>query len=213
MEEYEVMIYKNEKIEQVGIVRLEEDGTGYYKLYMLAEDKIRKLTDNEWFYKFRSDNMDVVRNMLTEENLQKNRRRAVYYCDEFIFIRHPRLTGEHYLVYSRSAKEGQPGYSEKDHSVPHNEPGANDMKEWINYYRFNKFDDGTYEAEIDEAWYCGGSHTDGGTVHLEIHDTWQDLPYDEFLAKVVKTGGSYYLFTADDLKACKGLKKFFGYED
>lgn len=212
MEEYDIMIYKNDEVEHIGYAQVKEDGTGSFYLFWTCEEKISQLTDNKWFHEYHSGNIDVLTKMITEENRQKDRRRAVYYCDEFIIRRQAKRTGESYLVYNRMAKEGEPGYSKKSHAVPHLEPGAKDMDEWVNHYQFNKLDDGTYEAELDEAWWWGGSHTDGGTLYRDIYDTWQDLPYDEFLENVITVAAAkHYLFTVEDLKACEGLKEFFGY--
>ena len=51
-------------------------------------------------------------------------------------------------------------------------------------YCINKKDDGTYEAELDEAW-DEGSHYGGGTITVDIPKEWFDLPYDDFLGHVV----------------------------
>ena len=79
---------------------------------------------------------------------------------------------------------------------------------------FNKMDDGTFEAELDEQWCWGGGHNDGGTIHTEIPEEWQELPYDEFLEMVVTlAAAAHYGFTPEILKSRKGLKEFFGYTD
>ena len=86
------------------------------------------------------------------------------------------------------------------------------MREWASWYCFNKMDDGTYEAELDEAWWWGGGHNDGGTIRTPIPEEWHKLPYDEFLEKVIYlSSAAHYKFTIEDLKEKKGLKKFFGY--
>ena len=86
------------------------------------------------------------------------------------------------------------------------------MREWASWYAFNKMDDGTYEAELDEAWWWGGGHNDGGTIHREIPEEWFDLPYKDFLEKVVTlAAASHYGFTAEILLAKEGLKEFFGF--
>ena len=41
------------------------------------------------------------------------------------------------------------------------------MEEWASWYCFNKKADGTYEAELDEAW-DEGSHYGGGTIGVEF---------------------------------------------
>ena len=86
------------------------------------------------------------------------------------------------------------------------------MKEWASWYCFNKMDDGTYEAELDEAWWWGGGHNDGGTIHTAIPEEWFDLPYEEFLEHVVGlASAAHYGFTVKELKSKKGLRKFFGF--
>ena len=87
------------------------------------------------------------------------------------------------------------------------------MREWCSWYAFNKMDDGTYEAELDEAWWWGGGHNDGGTIRREIPEEWFELPYEEFLDNVVGlAAGWHYGFTAEILLERKGLREFFGYE-
>lgn len=208
---YEIYFETGDKEAYIGYLDNFEDGKGHYCPVWNAEDYKKAVKDKRFFES--TDDIGFITCMMTEENLAKDRRRKVYFCGKFIIWHIPERTGEHYLVYNRMAHEGQPGYSEKAHAVPHKEPGApEEMSEWVNHYQFNKFVDGTYEAELDEAWYWGGSHTDGGTINREIPDYWQDLPYDEFLENVVTiAAASHYLFTADDLRACEGLKEFFGY--
>ena len=72
-------------------------------------------------------------------------------------------------------------------------------------------DDGTYEAELDEAWWWGGGHNDGGTIRTPIPEEWFELTYDEFLKRVVTlSAAAHYGFTPEILKKRKGLKEFFG---
>ena len=115
---------------------------------------------------------------------------------------------EKFYIYRRDARKGSPAYSPKPHSAPHYEG----MEEWASWYCINKKDDGTYEAELDEAW-TEGSHYGGGTITADIPKEWFTLPYDDFLGHVVTlAAASHYGFTADDLKQKKGLKEFLGYE-
>jgi hypothetical protein len=118
-----------------------------------------------------------------------------------------------FMVYDRMARKGAPEYSPKPHSAPHYEGRfIEGMEEWANHYCFNKKEDGTYEAELDEAWY-EGSHNGGGTIHVDIPKEWFDLTYDDFLEHIVTlSSASHYGFTADDLKVKKGLKEFFGFD-
>ena len=121
---------------------------------------------------------------------------------------------DRFWIYRRSAEKGEKGYSDKSYSAPHSEgngpiPG---MNEWASWYCFNKKDDGTYEAELDEAWWWGGGHNDGGTIRTEVPEEWLSLPYDEFLERVVTLSAAvHYGFTPEELKAKEGLKEFFGF--
>lgn len=121
---------------------------------------------------------------------------------------------EQFMIYRRSARIRGAGYSEKEHSAPHyeGEKTPEGMLEWASWYCFNKLGGGIYEAELDEAWYWGGSHTDGGTIRNEIPREWFALPYDEFLSRVITlSAASHYGFTVEDLKEKSGLKEFFGF--
>jgi len=152
--------------------------------------------------------------IMTEQNRVKGRKTPIYQSGNFTVKRVPHETGERFVVYRRSAKEGEEGYSKKDYSAPHYEgpKTPEGMKEWASWYYFNKMDDGTYEAELDEAWWWGGGHNDGGTIHTAIPEEWFDMPYDEFLKNLVTlAAAAHYGFTPGELKRKKGLKKFFGF--
>ena len=118
------------------------------------------------------------------------------------------------MVYRRDAKKGEATYSPKSHSAPHFEGHyVEGMEEWASWYCFNKKEDGTYEAELDEAW-DEGSHYGGGTIDVDIPKEWFALSYDEFLERVITLAGAkHYGFTVDDLKEKTGLKQFFGFKD
>ena len=99
-----------------------------------------------------------------------------------------------FMIYRRDAKKASEG-----------------MKKSVSWYCFNKRNDGTYEAELDESW-IEGSHYGGGTIDRVIPTEWFDLSYDEFLEHVITlASASKYGFTIDDLKEKKGLKEFFGF--
>ena len=69
---------------------------------------------------------------------------------------------EKFMIYRRDAKKGEATYSPKSHSTPHFVGHfVEGMEEWASWYCFNKKEDGTYEAELDEAW-DEGSHYGGG---------------------------------------------------
>ncbi len=152
---------------------------------------------------------------LTEEtNRVPGTRRRIYEKAPLRAEREAEPTGERYSVYRRSAEKGDPDYSDLPHDAPHSEgPHTPEgMREWASWYQFNKMDDGTYEAELDEAWWWGGGHNDGGTIRRIIPEEWQDLPYDEFLERVVTvSAAAHYGFTAEMLRKKKGLREFFGY--
>ena len=153
--------------------------------------------------------------IITEQNRVKGRKQPFYHSGDFSVRRVPGETGKKFWIYRRSAKKGEEGYSEQDYSAAHYEgpKTPEGMKEWASWYCFNEMDDGTYEAELDEAWWWGGGHNDGGTIHTEIPEEWFALPYDEFLAKVVPLAhAAHYGFTAEELKEKEGLKEFFGFK-
>ena len=55
-------------------------------------------------------------------------------------------------------------------------------------------------------------YEDGGTIRREIPEEWFELPYEDFLEKVVTlAAASHYGFTAEILLEKKGLKEFFGF--
>ncbi|MBO4318346.1 MAG: hypothetical protein J5855_08760 [Mailhella sp.] len=142
------------------------------------------------------------------------RKRVMYARGDTILEREPRETGERFSVYRRSAEKGEPDYSPLPHDAPHSEgPHTPEgMREWASWYAFNKMDDGTYQAELDEAWWWGGGHNDGGTIRRGIPEEWFELPYDEFLENVVRlAAAAHYGFTAEILKSREGLREFFGY--
>ena len=117
-----------------------------------------------------------------------------------------------FRVYDRMAKKGSSVYSPKSHSAPHFEGHyVEGMEEWASHYCFNLKEDGTYEAELDEAWN-EGSHYGGGTINVVIPKEGFDLSYNEFLERVITLASAkHYGFTTDDLKEKKGLEEFFGF--
>lgn len=152
--------------------------------------------------------------MINEENRDKSRKRPIYTSGDLRLERIPRQTEDSFSVYRRMASEGAADYSPLAHEAPHceGEKAVEDMTEWANWYSFDKFDDGTYQASLDEAWYGGYGHNEGGTIHVDIPEEWFELSYDEFLERVVTlSSAAHYGFTADMLKERKGLKEFFGF--
>ena len=154
--------------------------------------------------------------IINDENRVPGRKRIIYRKGLLTLERQPKETGERFSVYRRSANKGAADYSPLPHDAPHyeGEKTPEEMREWCSWYAFNKMDDGTYQAELDEAWCWGGSHNDGGTIRREIPEEWLDLPYDDFLKEVVGiASAAHYGFTPELLKERAGLKEFFGYEE
>lgn len=152
--------------------------------------------------------------IIREENRVSGTRQKIYVDGPVRFERKPQETGESFMIYRRGAKKGEPGYSPLNHDAPHYEgpKTPEGMREWASWYKFNKMDDGTYEAELDEAWWWGGGHNDGGTMHNMIPEKWFGLPYKQFLENVVTlSAAAHYGFTAEALRRKKGLKEFFGF--
>ena len=157
-------------------------------------------------------NIKVFANMIKDPNRVPGRKRIVYKDGDLLLERVPKETGERFSVYRRSAEKGEQDYSPLPHDAPHYEgPHTPEgMREWASWYAFNKMDDGTYEAELDEAWWWGGGHNDGGTIRAEIPEEWFELPYEEFLSNVVTlAAAAHYGFTPEILMEREGLKEFF----
>ena len=157
--------------------------------------------------------LNAVFDTIKDENRVPGTRKRIWQNGELKIERVP-TDVDKFFIYRRGARKDEAGYSEKNYSVPHSEgngpiPG---MNEWVSWYCFNKKDDGTYEAELDEAWWWGGGHNDGGTIRTEIPEKWLSLPYDESLEHVVTlSDAAHYGFTPEELKAKEGLKEFFGF--
>ena len=161
-----------------------------------------------------ADSIPFLDNKIVDKNRVKGLKRPIYKYGKFTIKRAPQETDEKFYIYRRGANKGEVGYSDKDYSAPHYEgPHTPEgMKEWASWYCFNKLDDGTYEAELDEAWWWGGGHNDGGTIHTDIPEEWFELSYDEFLERVITlSAAAHYGFTVEELKAKEGLQQFFGY--
>ena len=156
----------------------------------------------------------VLFEMKKDVNRLPGTRKRIYQSGDVRIERLPEETDK-FWIYRRRAKKGEADYSEKDYSAPHREGDKEieGMREWASWYCFNKMDDGMYEAELDEAWWWGGSHNDGGTIRTEVPEEWLSLPYDDFLERVVTlSSAAHYGFTAGELKEKEGLKAFFGFE-
>ena len=146
---------------------------------------------------------------MTEENRVQGTRKTVYRRGDVSVTRVPE-DADSFRVYKRGTADDDG----EDHSAPHCEGSGpiEGMKEWASWYCINKKDDGTFEAELDEAWWWGGGHNDGGTMREEVPEEWLDLPYDELLENLVTlVRAAHYGFTAEHLRRKKGLREFFGY--
>ena len=142
-------------------------------------------------------------------------KKIIYENGSLKLVRRSEETDERFSVYRLAAEEGEPDYSPLKHDARHWEGPhtPEDMREWATWYAFRKMDDGTYQAELDESWWWGGSHNDGGTMHAPIPEEWFELSYDEFLENVVTlVAAAHYGFTPELLKEREGLKEFFGFE-
>lgn len=160
--------------------------------------------------------LQLFADLIDAANRVPGTRRVIYQKGHVKLERTPNRTDERFSVYRRSADEGDPDYSPLPHDAPHYEgPSTPEgMREWASWYAFNKMDDGTYEAELDEAWWWGGGHNDGGTIHREIPEEWFELPYEEFLQEVVSlAAAAHYGFTAEMLLEREGLREFFGFAE
>ena len=128
--------------------------------------------------------------------------------DGQITLKRDRRVCDIFWVYRSWAEKGAPDYSEKGHVWSNGE-----NTEWVTGYSFNKYNDGTFEVEMEEC-YRNGPHDMGGPIRKTIPEAWFSLPYDEFLDKVLGLTYAYaYNFTLQDLKARDDLRSFFGFKE
>ena len=202
--------------EEVGSYWTYTDGSVSYTAYQSSSEETEKELQSLGIDKDieSSEPLGIFSGMINEEHRMPGRKRPIYTDGPLMLERDPRYTDDRFVVYRRSAEKGDPEYSPLPHDAPHNEgPHTPEgMREWCSWYAFNRMDDGTYEAELDEAWWWGGSHNDGGTMHREIPEEWFGLPYEEFLSEVVRLAAArHYGFTPEVLMEREGLREFFGY--
>ena len=205
------------KGENAGNYFIYEDGGASLELFIIEDERFKSELADMGFTK-KNETQDKPRGffyeMISEQNRLKERKRPVYISGDFRLERVPEKVSKEFLIYRRDAKKGSKAYSPLAHDAPHKEGSRviEGMKEWANFYKFELLDDGTYRAALDEAW-DGGSYYSGGTINVDIPEEAFKLKYDEFLEGVVKlAAAAHYGFTADMLKAKKGLKEFFGFE-
>ena len=205
------------KDKTVGYYYVSDDGTiRYYLAYGNPFDMEKELKELELTEELVDVKpLKVFSDLIKDEYRVKGRKKIIYENGPLRIERETRETDESYSVYRRNAEKGEEDYSDLPHDAPHHE-GPNTpegMREWASWYAFNKMDDGTYEAELDEAWWWGGGHNDGGTIRTPIPEEWFELTYDEFLERVVTlSAAAHYGFTPEILKKRKGLKEFFGFK-
>lgn len=195
-------VFDNKSVEFSATYCPNENEAAAQKKVGLEKDFEQKKPDNK------------LNDLIKDEFRVKGKKRIIYTDGTIMMERVPHESGEKFWIYRQWAEKGEEGYSKKRYSAPHyeGEKTPDGMEEWAQHYCFNKMDDGTFDAELDEAWWWGGGHNDGGTIHTEIPEEWFTLPYDEFLERVITlSAAAHYGFTADELKKKKGLKEFFGY--
>ena len=204
------------KDKEVGYYNAYDDGTAaYYTAWGSPwdmEDELRELGLDKEIRE--GKDIKPFADIIKAGKRVPGKRRIIYMDGDILMERQPQETGESFSVYRRTAEEGEPDYSPLNHDAPHYEGQhtPEGMREWASHYCFNRMDDGTYEAELDEAWWWGGGHNDGGTIHREIPEEWFELPYEEFLERTVTlAAAAHYGFTAEMLLEKKGLREFFGY--
>ncbi len=201
----------------IGYYHIFDDGTVMYRVALGSpqdmEQELKELgLDKE---QEREQPIRIFAEMINDKNRVGGRKRVIYQAGLLKLERKPKETNERFSVYRRSAEEGEPDYSPFPHDAPHYEgsKSTEGMREWASWYAFNKLDDGTYEAELDEAWCWGGGYNEGGTIHREIPEEWFELSYEDFLCHVVTlSAASHYGFTAEMLKEKEGLREFFEFE-
>ena len=207
------VVYYKEKL--IGYFIHHDDGTVMYRSYAIPceyEEPLRALGLDKTYEDMTE--IPFFTALFTEEHRVPGRKQRIYQDGEVTAKRKPGSTDETFYVYRRSAQEGDPDYSPLPHDAPHYEGAKTPegMREWASWYAFRKMDDGTFQAELDEAWWWGGGHNDGGTIRVEIPEEWEALPYEEFLQQVVTlAAAAHYGFTAELLLQKKGLREFFGY--
>ena len=121
---------------------------------------------------------------------------------------------ERFVIYNRLANKGETGYSPQGYRVSHyeGEKEIEGMDEWVDYYQFIKRDN-DYIASLEESWWWGSDHNDGGCIESVIPREWFNLEYDEFLDNVLSLSrGRHYGFTVEELKKKHGLKEFFKFK-
>lgn len=211
-DEYSVYVQN----EHIGTLYVFSDGTSEFRNWLGSDEQLEEILLKAGSPIGIRQLKRAILRIIRDRYRVKERKRIIYENDVFTVERQPWPTEERYSIYRRQARESDPDYDSGAHEAPHFEGAKTPegMMEWANWYAFVKMDDGTCQAQLDEAWNWGGSHYDGGTISVDIPEDWFELPYDDFLDKVVTlAAASHYEFTADFLRNKKGLREFFGFEE
>ena len=206
------------KEEQIGVCFVYTDRLAEYTVWSAADkyaDELKALVLDKDIKNAHREAISAIFEIMDDVHRVPGTKKWIWQSGKLKVERVPEDVDK-FWIYRRSAEKGKTGYSPKEYDAPHSEGGRviPGMTEWVSWYCFNRKEDGMYEAELDEAWYGGGGHNDGGTIHTEVPEEWLTLPYDEFLEHVVTlSAASHFGFTTEELKEKEGLKKFFGYTD
>ena len=199
---------------QIGSYYLFEDGSSEFRAFQSPEPPPEELAALGLTRDRRSKYRIPLFKALQEKGERVPGTRKALWRDGSLTMERVPKDAEKFYVYRRSAKKGAADDSPKSHSAPHREGNGiiEGMEEWASWYAFNKKEDGMFEAELDEAW-DEGSRYGGGTIRTEVPEAWLDLPWEDFLERLVTlSAASRYGFTPEDLRAKAGLKSFFGFE-
>ena len=214
IEEQYLIFYQEE---QIGVCFVYSDGKTEYTVWSAADkyaDELKALgLDRDIKKSAGRKAFSAIFGIMDDVRRVPGTRKRIWQSEALKVERVPK-DADKFWIYRRSAQKGETGYAPKEYDAPHSEGGREipGMTEWASWYCFNRKDDGMYEAELDEAWYGGGGHNDGGTIRTEVPEEWFELPYDEFLKRVVAlSGASHFGFCAEELKEKEGLKEFFGF--
>ncbi|MBR0136965.1 MAG: hypothetical protein IJM15_00940 [Erysipelotrichaceae bacterium] len=211
-------------IEQQYTIYYRDDIIGFYHVFTNGKTEFRPSVSEQELDEILSEAglgstkriKSNLSKIIGDECRVKGLKKDIYEKGDLRIEREAKPTSERYSVYNRYAKKGAPDYDPDEHEAPHYEgpKTPEGMMEWTQWYAFVRMDDGTYQAQLDEAWCWGGSHYDGGTISVDIPEDWHNLPYEEFLKNVVTlAAASHYGFDAEYLLKKEGLREFFGFDE
>ena len=199
---------------QIGSYYLFEDGSSDFRAYRSLEPLPEGLEALGLTKDRRSKSRLSLFKALQEKGERVPGTRKVIWRDGPLSMERIPEDTEKFYIYRRSARRGEERYSPRDYIPSPRSEGSGIPKGtvvWADWYAFNKKEDGMFEAELDEAWNEGG-HYGGGSIRTEVPEAWLDLPWEDFLARLVTlSDASRYGFTPEDLRSKAGLKEFFGF--